>query len=313
MMETEDVHEKKGNQKLHAIYLSIIFLLGSLAGFLGWKYYDAQGQVVERTVVVSELQEKNDDVRDELEDLSRQFEDLKTSDAGLQKELDEKRAYIEELKKELEKNKNNASVIAKLKKETVTLREIMKGYIVTIDSLGQANNQLRYEKGQVIQTLETEKNRSATLETDKRNLQGRIDKAALLTTVGVKAIGMRDKRSGSKESETSKASRVDKLRVAFDVAENKLTIPGAKDIFVRVITPDGLELTEAMDMDHKVSYGGVTTYFASRKTIDYQNQPLSVLIYCPKPNPNYVFLPGQYIIELIADNAQIGKTTLVLE
>ncbi|MBK6522221.1 MAG: hypothetical protein IPG08_07755, partial [Sphingobacteriaceae bacterium] len=51
---------------------------------------------------------------------------------------------------EAKKHKGDAYFIAKLKKETETLRAIMQHYVVTIDSLNTLNQNLIVEKKNVI-------------------------------------------------------------------------------------------------------------------------------------------------------------------
>lgn len=305
--------KKEKKNRSHGLYLTIIFLLTCLCGVLAWQYWE-QKQRADRTVVQikQEVIEK-DNVKAQLLTLQEEYAQLQTSDATLSKELDEKRAYIAQLLEQAEKHKGDAGIIAQLRRETETLRNIMKGYIRQIDSLNTVNNVLRADKAKVETDLGAEKDKSKALQTEKEGLQNRIDRAALLTTLNVKADGVRFSRGGKKEDVTNKAKKVEKIRVTFDVAENKLTKAGPKDVYIRIITPDGKELTRAADNDHMFEFDGAKGFYASKKSIDYNNQPISVAVYCPKAKDDDEFLPGKYIIEITADKASIGKTTLTLE
>ncbi|MCU0433708.1 MAG: hypothetical protein MUC87_09675 [Bacteroidia bacterium] len=312
-MEQSDPQTPRSNKGLHITYLSIIFVLTGISGFLGWKFMEKQDQIQTQTVVVTELTNKNDNLSDELEDLSKQFEDLKTNDANLQKELQDKIAQIEEMKKEAERNKNNAAVISKLRKEMGTLRGVMQSYVRTIDSMARINDGLRAEGKQVRQELSAERDRSTELVRQTENLQGQLNNAARIAATNIVVSGIAEKRGGRKASTVDKASKIDKLAVTFELVRNPTTKPGMKDIYVRIITPDGQELTQALDAEHRITYNGGTTYFAARKSVDYQNENLSVLINCPKPNADYTFLPGEYIVELISDKAKIGGTRKIFQ
>lgn len=305
--------EEKGNKKLHTIYLTVIALLLGLCAVLFWQYSEQKTLASKTTIQVVQEMKQKEDVKKELQDLQQEYAQLQTSDAELSKKLDEQRAHINELIEQAEKHKNDASIIAALRRETETLRKIMKGYIKQIDSLATLNNDLRVAKQGVENDLSLEKEKGATLLKDKEGLQNRIDRASLLTTLNVKATGVNYSRGGKKESETKKASKSDKIRVTFDVAENKLTKAGPKEMFVRVITPDGRELTKSADNDHMFEFDGAKGFYAAKRSIDYNNAPLSVAIYCPKAKDDDEFIPGKYIIEITADKATIGKTELVLE
>lgn len=311
-MENQPRTEEKSNRRLHATYLTIIFLLGGLCVFLGLQYKELKTVVATHEIKIEQVVNERNDVQTDLEELKAQYDQLQTSDAALNAELQAKRAYIDSLLIQAEKHKGDAYMIAKLKKETSTLREIMKGYIRTIDSLNTLNNQLIAEKKEVLVQLDDQKNQTQLVISEKDKLKTRIDRAAVLSTMNVKAVGLKSSRSGTKYSEVSKASKVDKIRVTFDVADNDLTIPGPKDVFIRIITPDAQEMTMSKDADHQFSFGGTTAYFAAKKTIDYQNQPMSVSVLADKKAETSL-LPGKYIIEIYSDNVMIGTTTLTLE
>jgi hypothetical protein len=189
----------------------------------------------------------------------------------------------------------------------------MKGYIVTIDSLNQLNGKLVQEKQQVLGQLDDEKNKTKLAEDEKDKLKTRIDRAAILSTLNVKAVGVNQTRGGKKDTETKRASKVDKIRVTFDVADNDLTVAGPHDIYIRIITPDAQELTQERSPAHQFTFGNTTAYFAAKKTIDYQNQPMSVLVMCPKAKEEDNLAPGKYLIEIYSDKVMIGNTELTLE
>jgi hypothetical protein len=313
-MDEQKNPDNNNNRKLHVVYLLIIFILGGLCVYLVNQVHGLKTQIVEHTTTINQVIQERDDVKADLEDLKTEYEQLQTTDAGLNAELTAKKAYIDSLLVEADKHKGDAAIIAKLKKETQTLRRIMQGYIVTIDSLNTLNNTLRAEKQEVLTQLDQEKTKVGDVTKEKEGLQSRIDQAALLTTLNIRATGVNETRGGKKESETNKASKADKIKVSFDIADNDLTKTGAHTIYLRVMTPDGRELTKSEDPDHQFSWGaGNKGFFAAKKTIDYQNQPMSVLMYCEKPNPDNDFLPGNYRIEIVCDNAIIGETSFTLQ
>lgn len=312
-MNTQANTEAKSNKKLHGIYLTVIVLLLGLCAVLFWQYSEQKSLASKTTIQVVQEMKQKEDVKKELQDLQEEYAQLQTNDAELSKKLDEQRAHINELIEQAEKHKGDASIIAQLRRETETLRKIMKGYIKQIDSLATLNNDLRVAKEGVEKDLGLEKEKGASLQKDKEGLQNRIDRASLLTTLNIKATGVNFSRGGKKENETKKASKSEKIRVTFDVAENKLTKPGPKEVYVRVITPDGRELTRAADNDHLFEFDGAKGFYAAKRSIDYNNAPLSVAVYCPTAKDGDEFIPGKYIIEITADKATIGKTELVLE
>lgn len=300
----------RDRRKIHIFYLIIIGILATLCGVLGWQYTVQKNRAEKEIIIKEQVIVERENVKSDLIELREQYAELKTSDAALQKELEEKRAQIEELIKQAEKHKGDAYMIAKLKKETETLRQIMKGYVRTIDSLNTLNQKLIVEKNEVIKELDTEKSKTTQLAKEKEDLQGVVNIASALKTASVKASGVRFKSGGKKEDETNKAKRVEKLKVVFTVTVNELAKKGERTMYMRVMTPDGKELTAADDGSSIVKFNGAKGFYAGKEEITYNGQEMMVKILTAKKDD---WIPGKYIIQVISDELVIGETTVTLE
>ena len=265
----------------------------------------------EQIAITKEVIVERDNVKTALEELKKEYEELKTDNAELQKEIDEKKAYIEKLLKEAEKHKNDAAIIAKLKKETETLRQIMKGYVRTIDSLNRLNQKLVEEKKVVEKKLGEKEALINEMNKKQEELKSTIEKGSILSCSNIKAVAVQLKRGGKKESETSRAKKADKIKVSFTLGENKIAKAGPRDIYIRVITPDGKEMAKEYTDLYKFTFNKNSSgYFAGTETIQYANQQMDVVIYCEGKDP---FVPGTYIIDIVCDGVVIGNTTLKLD
>ncbi len=305
-METQNKEENKTTKK----YTLIIFFLSLLSvtlGILLWmEKQNIKKEIVEKTVYI----EKTTSLESDLSQLKEAFEDLETEDDSIRNQLNERIKQIEVLQAEAVKHKDDKYIIAKLRKETETLRAIMKGFVVTIDSLNTANQTLVAEKEKISYDLKSEKKKASKLEQDKEDLQGVINLAGVLKASAFKISGVRFKSGGKKETETNKAKKTEKLRVAFTLAENKITKAGDKEIYLRVISPDGRELFEREDEQGKFKFGETKGYYAAKQSIGYGNQEYVMTMYCSSPDG---FPTGAYNIEVYEGGIQIGKTFHVLE
>jgi hypothetical protein len=309
-MENQQPAGDRDRRKIHLFYLIIIAILSTLCGILGWQYYK-QKQLAAREIIIKEqVIVERESVKSDLLDLQKEYADLQTNDAALQKELDEKREQIAKLIEEAEKHKGDSYIIAKLKKETETLRQIMKGYVRTIDSLNTLNKELIVEKNKIATDLNQEKNKTTQLSKEKDELQGVVNMAAALKASSMKATGVRFKSGGKKEDETNKAKRVEKLKVVFTLGVNELAKTGERAMYMRVITPDGKELAKSDDESNMVKFNGSKGFYASKSTIDYNKQETMVRMFTEKKTD---WLPGRYIIEIVCDEAVIGQTSVTLE
>lgn len=304
MTEQREEQKKRG-----AILWIIIALLMGSNIYTVWLYWKEKNKAAEQIVVTEKIMVEKNTLESDLKALQKEYESLQTNDAALQKEIDEKKAYIEQLLKEAEKHKGDKYIIAKLKKETDTLREIMKGYVRTIDSLGTLNQTLRVEKANVLKELDNEKTKTTTLNKEKDELKATIEKGSILTCFNIKAVAVKIKSGGKKESVTDKAKRADKIKVSFTLGENKIARPGEKTVFIRVITPDGKEMAKNYDDNYKFSFDKSTGYFAGKETLNYANVEISGVTYCEGSEQ---LVPGNYIIEVTCDGVVVGSTNLKL-
>ncbi|HWY38530.1 MAG TPA: hypothetical protein VNY73_08225, partial [Bacteroidia bacterium] len=252
---------------------------------------------------------EKDNIKNELLQLKTDYDNLKTGNKKLQADIDEKKLQIEELIKEAEKHKGDAHVIAKLRKETETLRQIMQGYVHTIDSLNTLNQKLVVEKKEVIKKLDEEKNKFSELNKEKQDLQKTINTASILSCYNITAQGINIKRGGKKQSVTTKAKRTDVIRVSYTLGENKLSKSGSKEIYVRIMTPDGKELAKSYDDNYRFKFNDSFGYYAGKTTIDYANKEIGVTSLCEGSTG---FVPGRYNIEITCDGVVIGQGSLTL-
>lgn len=265
----------------------------------------------EQVVITKEVIVERDNVKASLEELKKEYEDLKTDNADLQKEIDDKKAYIEQLLQEAEKHKNDAAIIAKLKKETQTLREIMKGYVRTIDSLNTLNQQLVEEKTKVEKKLGEKETVISEMSKKQEELKSTIEKGSILSCSNIKAIAVQVKKGGKKESETTRAKRANKIKVSFTLGENKIAKAGPRDICVRIMTPDGKEMAKEYSDLYRFTFNKTSSgYFAGTETIQYANTQMDIVIYCEGNEP---LVPGTYIIDIVCDGFVIGNTSLKLD
>lgn len=303
------------NQKQNNIIkflVLIIALLTITCGVLIWQFIEQNKVIKTEVAEKQEVMEEKDAVTQELENLMRDFESLQTNNKELQAEIDQQKEKIAQLLEEVEKYKGNTAMMLKYKKETETLRKIMQGYVVTIDSLNQLNIKLNNENTQVKEELSTQKIKYQELNKEKENLSQTVAKASLLSALNIKAIGVSVKSSG-KENETNRAKKAEKIKVCFDVLENNIRKPGPITIYIRIITPDGKILSEGADESYMFTYdGGIKGVYSAKKTVDYNNQLMTICAYYNAKDSDK--LPeGKYVVDLFLDETRIGTTNFELK
>jgi len=297
--------DKKGNKPNKLMFIVIILLL-VFCGYLIWQNMQLKNIIIEHKIVITDVSSERDQVKSELEDMLTKYEDLETTNKGLSAELEAEKAKIEEL---IKKAKGKDWSIYKLRKETETLRKVMKGYVVQIDSLNQLNGKLK-EENQVVRTeLNSEKDKTKDLTNKNEDLTDLVTVASYLKTRGLKSYGVKVKNNNTGKP-TDRAKRVGKIRTVFTVLKNDITVSGNKWVYVRILTPDGKVLSEKTDDANKFDFNGVRGLFTSKKQINYKNQEMTLTIDWKKIED---FPVGEYNVEVYADGVDIGKTKFSLK
>lgn len=301
--------QKKSN--VNKILVVIIAILTILCGVLFWQFLEQRKAVKSEVVEKEAVTEEKDAISKELENMLGQYDDLQSDNKQMQSQIDEQKGKIEDLLKEVEKNKGNTALMIKFKKETETLRKIMKGYISTIDSLGRLNENLTNENISVRSELGKQQNKYEELNKEKENLSQTVAQASLLGASNATAMGVFFKSNG-KEVESNKAKKIEKIKTCFDLSANKIAKKGPKDVYVRILSPEGKILAEGADDSYMFSFDGIRGLYSAKKTVDYQNQRMTVCTYFSMPGGND-FPQGKYIAEIFADQTKIGDVNFELK
>jgi len=303
--------EKEKKERRRAIILwSIVGLLLVSNGVTIWLWLNKKDEVVRERIVSKQVTVERDQLEQELVALKKEYATLQATDAAMVEEINEKRVRIDALLEEAKKHKGDAYIMAKLKKETETLRVIMKGYVRTIDSLHTLNQSLVAEKKTVLKQLDVEREKQGTLIKEKEQLKTTIAKGSVLSCFNINAKAVSYKRGGKKESETTKAKKVEKIKVSFTLGENKIATPGEKTVFIRIMTPDGKEMAKSYDENYKFVFNNSVGYWAGKEVLNYGNAEITGVTYCEGQGE---FVPGTYLIEITCDGVVIGNSSIKLD
>ena len=307
-METPENTSPDQKPKRDKLFIYLFFFMTAASVTLGWLYWIQKSET--DTVITENIQitSESEVVKRDLQQLQTEYETLQTNDVALQKEIEEKRELITQLQAEAEKHKNDRWIMAKLKKETVSLRSIMQHFVVEIDSLNMLNKKLIGERDSVTTELHTEKQKYSTLQGEKE----RIYKMGSLIKASDMKITALHVKSETNIDETQKAKRTDKIRVAFKLEENNIAPKGERTLFVRIVMPDGKEWAESADADHMFIFGEKKGFYAMKKSIRYENKDMYVEMLVRKKE-NAELLAGKYLVEVVMDNSSVGSATLELE
>lgn len=210
---------------------------------------------------------------------------------------------VEQLIKELNSEKTkNAQRIKDLESQIATLRGLLRNYIAQVDSLTKENAGLRAENQEI-------KNRNQALNTQVAEITGKnktlTERMTLAEKLNVTGLNLTPlKKNGKEEKNVTKAKQ---LRVTFTIPQNNSTPVGSKTIYLRIVNPEGQLLGNAGTF----SFEGGNVPCSAKKTIEYTGDEMSgVTIYW---DVNTTLTPGDYLVELFADNFRIASRHFTLK
>ncbi len=276
--------------------MAITVILAFLLTFLIIMYFSQKSKMIEMETV---LTEEKDSLTNELKSMVYAYDTLKTNNDTLRAGLVKERERIVQL---LSINASNAQLIKKYKSEISTMREIMKSYIVQIDSLNSRNKILVAENTEIKQQMKQVRNVNTELSKVKEELSGKVEIASVIQAKDVIAAPLNKKRK-----ETSRISLLDKIRVCFTLRENPIAKAGEKEVFMRLIRPDSLVITTSPD--NLFEYKRSKIIYSANRTVDYINQDIEMCIYMDNTGD---FIVGTYSVELYLEDNIIGRTTFML-
>ncbi len=286
--------ETKKGAPIGMIALSII--LTAALVFLVVMYFDQKNKMIEMETA---LTQEKDSLRNELQLLSNAYDTLKTDNDTLKAGLEKQKVRIAKL---LALDASNIQLIKKYKSEIGTMREIMKSYIVQIDSLNTRNKILVAENTQIKQQITEVQTVNTELEKVRDALTEKVVVASVIQAKNISAAAV-----NKKNKETSRLNLMTKLRVGFTLRENPIALAGQKQVFLRVIRPDSLVI--ATSPDNLFGYNGNQIIYSATRAIDYMNQDIDVTVWVDNTGD---FIPGNYSAEIYLDGVMIGKTTFIL-
>ncbi len=300
-------HQKTNTVKNIIIGVLAAGILG-LGGYTFKTYSDkikaAETVELQKTEIAKVSTEKSD-IQVSFDASLARLDSMTTANNGLNSQLATKNTEIAKVKTEIRSilNKKNATAaeLSRAKMLIASLNDKITGLEQDVARLTQENQTLTGEKTVLIQEKEKlTQDLTATTEV-KQTLEKKVDIASTLNASNI-SITPIDVRRNGKEKVSSKAKRVDKLLVSFDVT-NRIAQPGSTDVYVVVIGPDGTPINTGAETfttreDGDKAYTAklpVEIETAKRKNVEFAFAPGSK------------FLQGNYKIMIYQNGFLIGE------
>ena len=294
-IERRERERKQGGNAKTIMYV-MIAVAALLAAALAYVLYQKNSLVGQLNIEKQELTEQIVALQGDYEALSSDYDSINL-------QLDSSREEVAQLVERIKKTEaTNRVKMRQYEKELGTLRSIMRGYIVQIDSLNQLNHKLSVDAANARREAAEHRKRSEELSAQVEDLTGKV-----VTGSVIKARGIRLEAYNNANKVVDRSKNVARLLVTLSLVENALAEQGPIRVYVRVKDPDGNLLDDGRNTTFVLD--GQTLAATASREVDYVGQEVELSIYVNNI-PSYT--KGIYTVEAYTTQARLGEAELML-
>ena len=293
--------------------LSIPLIIALLCtwGYIIWDKSKNKEEKQQMTTQYTSVILEKDTLQNLLDESTRMYDSLKTTNAkkdstitSKDRDIAKKKAQIQGI---LSKQNATAAELAQARTLIVSLNADIENYKAQVEVLKGKNLVLTKEKEEVTQqrnAVTQQFDSAKVVISEKDNL---IDIGSTLEAANFNILGIQQKKNG-KEKETTRAKRVDMVRISFDLGENRIVTSGPKDLYILVTGPDGKPVTvEALGSGNFTTRNEGEKPYTQKVNINYVQGQKQRVSFDWKQNDPYV--EGDYKIEVYNNGFKIGEGT----
>jgi hypothetical protein len=252
------------------------------------------------------LENEKIEVLKNLENMTSLYNEANADNKVANEKIIEAQARLDSLKNELKSSKITVSTLLKYKKKYFEMESEMEVLLEENTTLKFQNTLLETSldsaQNQLFSQLET----NTKLEAQNLQLKETVNAAKNLTVERLNAYGVIQRRSG-KLVPTTRASRVDNLRICYSVPSNLLTESGERSYLVQVIDPS----LNVIGSNTPVSFEEGVLKYSYVSSFTYNNKLLDICDFVSTEERNYE--KGLYTVNVFDQNTLITSSTFTLK
>ena len=306
--------------KANGALLAALILMTGLAGVTSYLYLDKKTVTETQEVTIAERVEELSNTRVKLDSISVA---LDTKIAEVQR-LGGDVTELQKVKADLEADKIALSKKgAKMTQVNIAKYELkIQEYMAYLAEKDTAIAMLQREKEVLAvdnQTLNTEnvglKTRRQQLEDTvavvaslNQELASKVTRASALKAQNIKVLSVSSKGK-EKEDDAYKSKRLDKIKLVYALADNPITQEEPKDVFIRMLDPDGAVISDMANGSGTFKSGGDEMVYTVKQTVNYDRNGKNVELLYTRGTPYRV---GKYTVELYSEGFKIGAGTFAV-
>jgi len=290
------------NQNKSGLKIMVAVLALLLLASLGYMYkmhteMDTTEQKLDKTLTEKEA------VIADLESLKTQYDTEIEANTTLKEELQLEKEKVQDLINKIKNSVGDPAALAKFKNDYLKLKREMDVLVAENTKLKALNEQLNTTVDSTNTVLAETKTYVDTLANQNQKLAKTIEKGSKLSVLNLNVTPLKVRGSG-KEVQTDKASRINRLKISFTIAENQIAKSGDKSYYVQVIDSKNNVLGEKKS----VMFGDKLLNFSFISKVKYENKTIQVTEELNGDN----FEKGTYFVHVFDKSELVSKSSFEL-
>ena len=241
-------------------------------------------------------------VVEDLNSLKSEYDKAILESNATNEELVEARDNIAKYIDSVRAMKADISALGRYRRQVSVLKAEREQLLKQVDSLTQSNALIAMQRDSTYNELERQTIFNDSLVVQNTQLADAVAKGSTLN-LSKFAVDAVKERSNGKLVSTSRASRTDKFKVCFTVADNVIAEAGDREFYVEVLDPQGNVMGESYS---KTNEEGASVTYSKATNFYYENNALDVCDYISKPDD---FQKGNYMVNVYDDKLKLLGTS----
>ncbi|MDX5478644.1 MAG: hypothetical protein LPJ98_09330, partial [Cyclobacteriaceae bacterium] len=195
--------------------------------------------------------------------------------------------------------------------EIAALNQRISSYSKTIQEkdaeilqLREINQQLYAENEGLKSTQSQIEEEVVKLNMKQQELQEKVNVAAVLKAENIVVAAVNSR--GREREDGFRDRQIEKLKVSFNIADNKVAEHGNRDIYVQVIAPNNQPIFDIAKGSGTFTIDGREEFYTAHQDLFFNNTKQALTYYYEKGSK---YTSGKYEVRIYADGYQIGTSS----
>lgn len=316
-----ELEQEKKNKNGALVGIIVLLLLGLAVMAYLWSSKNSQCNTCEneKKELLADMEgmnqmmsgyvgEMSQDLKADLKNMLAAYDEMKLKNEEDADSMARQQQEIQALLEKVEKGKWTARELFRMQKENESLRRIMKGYVVKIDSLETSLVKVNTDLTNTRSELSSTSKQLTETQESLNEAEGLVKKGSKLQAFNFASAGLKQKLN-STMTETNRARSCEQIKSSFTISENPIASSGKKMVYMQIVTPEGKTLQSNSGNVLQTENGPVP--YSDKKEVDYQNQRIDVAIYYRLSGEE--LSKGNYKVKIYCQGQLIGTDNFTLK